>query len=309
MLVAPVLHLFGPNNEVSHVLRLLGCCCRRSVLLGELDLGTLASLPSRLNPTLLINQPALGKRLKRALCASNRRHFCVFRGRTRLDVYGARAFSCDGALVDEHGLRVSLSPAQDPLPILTDAEEEAIAQNIQPGLLRYRMVNYALVHAKRIDCRAFAPEMREEVRSWLAPICDCSELTKTVFEKLLRQSREVDGARFFDPKCLVVEAALSFCHKRDTQHFLVGEVAEKVNALLKGRHEESTMSARGVGSVLSELGIHRERVVQGYKIGLTKAVREQIHQLASAYRVLSVEDGVRRCSFCAERGASSNRIQ
>ena len=106
-----------------------------------------------------------------------------------------------------------------------------------------------------------------------------------------------------------MEAALSFCHKRDTQHFLVGEVAEKVNALLKGRHEESTMSARGVGSLLSELGIHRERVVQGYKIGLTKAVREQIHQLASAYRVLSVEDGVRRCPFCAERGASSNQIQ
>ena len=151
--------------------------------------------------------------------------------------------------------------------------------------------------------------MRDEARSWLAPICECSELTKIVLEKLLRESREIDGARFFDPKCLVVEAALSFCHKPDTHHFLVGQMTEKVNALLQGRHEEFTLSPRRAGSVLSELGLHRERVAQGYKIGLTKVVREQIHQLALSYRVLSVEDGVRRCPLCAERRASPNQIQ
>jgi len=118
-----------------------------------------------------------------------------------------------------------------------------------------------------------------------------------VFQEMLRQSREVAGDRFFDPKCVVAEAALFFCHKQDTSRFFIGELAEKVNVLLKGRHEESTMSAKGVGLVLRELGLHGERVAEGYRITLNDIMRERIHQLASDYQVLSV-DGVRRCRHC-----------
>ena len=46
--------------------------------------------------------------------------------------------------------------------------------------------------------------------------------------------------------------------------------------------------------MLRELGIHGERVAAGYTF-LTDVVREHIHQLAFDYRVLSLEDGVRRC--------------
>ncbi len=56
MPVAPVLYLFGPDGAVSQVLRLLGCLCRRPVLLGDVDFEGLATLPNRLGATLLINQ-------------------------------------------------------------------------------------------------------------------------------------------------------------------------------------------------------------------------------------------------------------
>ena len=166
MLVAPVLYLFGPESEVSQILRLLGCFCRRPILLGDVDFGSLATLPDRLGATLLINQRNLGKRVKRALSASNRRHFSVFRGNSRPDLYGAKALSCDGTLVNELGLNVSLSPALDPLPILTDADEEAMARNMQPRLLRYRMVNYEDLSVARelIAARSFRKcEMKPEV--------------------------------------------------------------------------------------------------------------------------------------------------
>jgi len=211
--------------------------------------------------------------------------------------------------MDEHGLKASLSPVQDPLPTLADAEERAIAQGFQSRLLRYRMVHYERVLGRRTDCRAFVPEMRDYAHSWLAPICDCPELTKSVFEEILRQSREVAGTRFFDPRCVVAEAALFFCHKRDTAYFFIGELAEKVNALLQGRHAESNLSAKQVGLVLRQFGIHGERVAQGYKVGLTDVVREQIHQLASDYRVLSVEDRVRRCDFCPEGVVRPKQVQ
>jgi hypothetical protein len=305
MPVAPVLYLLGPDSAVSHVLRLLGCFCRRPVLLGDVDFEGLATLPNRLGATLLINQRDLGRRVKRALLASNRRHFCVVRGRGRLDLYGAKAFSCGDCLVDGYGLRVSISPAQDPLPFLTDSEERVVAQSFQARLLRHRLVHYETVRAHTIDCNAFIPEMRDEASSWLAPIFDCRELSKSVFEEILRQSREAAGARFFDPKCVVVEAAFFFCHKPDPTHFFVGELAEKVNDLLKGRHEESNLSDKKAGLVLRDLGVYGERVAAGYKITVTDAVREQIHQLAFDYQVPPVCDGVRRCRYCREIPASS----
>jgi hypothetical protein len=52
-----------------------------------------------------------------------------------------------------------------------------------------------------------------------------------------------------------------------------------------------------VGLLLRALGIHGERVTKGYKISLTDAIREQIHRVAEAYRVVSV-DGIARCAHC-----------
>ena len=49
--VAPLLYLLGPHNETALVLRLLGCLCRRPVLLSDVDVPALATLPSHLEPT------------------------------------------------------------------------------------------------------------------------------------------------------------------------------------------------------------------------------------------------------------------
>jgi hypothetical protein len=151
--------------------------------------------------------------------------------------------------------------------------------------------------------------MREEARAWLASIYDCRVLSKSVFKEMLRQSREVSEARFFDPKCVVAEAALFFCHKQNVAHFFIGDLAQQVNVLLKGRHEDSDLSAKRVGLVLRELGVHGARVAEGYRVDLTDVVRESIHRLALDYRVLSVEDGVRRCRFCPTGRATLKQIQ
>ena len=54
--VAPLLYLHGPDNETALLLRLMGCLCRRPILLGDIDLAALATLPRNLDPTL--GQPA-----------------------------------------------------------------------------------------------------------------------------------------------------------------------------------------------------------------------------------------------------------
>jgi hypothetical protein len=297
--VSPVLYLLGPENETGLILRLLGCLCRRPILLGDVDLPALGTLPGQLGATLLIDQRNLSRSVRGALRASNRRHFFIARGKCRLDVYGAKVFSADPCSVDGAGLQACVSPAQDPLPELTDADEGEIGDDFQAKLLRFRMVSYSRVRDARLDCREFIPAMRGEIRTLLAPLWNCEELRDAVLQYLLRQSQEAAGARFTDLECVVSEAALFFCHTRaDTREFFVGQLAEKVRALLKGRHEDFNLTDKKVGSALRGLGIRSARVTAGYKILLTDSVREQIHRVAHAYQTLPVQDGIARCRHC-----------
>jgi hypothetical protein len=302
--VAPVLYLLGPDNETELVLRLLGCLCRRPVLLSDLNVPALATLPRDLDPTLLIGQRNLPRQVVRVLVASNNHRFYIARGRSQLHAYGAKALSANPESVNELDVRVTVSPALKELPMLTDAAERDFADDFQAKLLRYRMVNRQRVSAAQIDIRDFVPAMRDEARAWLAPICDCPDLQRTVSGCLLQQSREVATAGLADDRCLVAEAALFFCHEATTEQFFVGDLAERVNDLLKGRHEDRALTAKKVGLLLRALGIHGERVVKGYRILLTDSVREQIHAAARDYQVPPVQDGVARCRSC--HGKKSN---
>jgi len=197
------------------------------------------------------------------------------------------------------GVRVSLSPAHNLLPALTDTDEKEIANEFQAKLLRYRMVNHPQVSSVLLDTEKFVPAMREEVRTWLAPLCGFPDLQKSVRRSLLQQSREAEGDRFSDDRCVVAEAALFFCHTPGTEHFFIGDLAERVNDLLKGRHEDRILTNKKVGLLFRALGVHGQRVVKGYRISLTDAVREQIHEIARAYQVLPTQDGIVRCHHCA----------
>ena len=131
------------------------------------------------------------------------------------------------------------------------------------------MANHRRVVDSEPDIRDFVPAMREEVRAWLAPICDCPDLRTSVTNSLLQQSHEAEGDRLSDDRCLVAEAALFFCHKPGAAHFFIGDLAEIVNTLFKGRHEDRLLTDKRVGLLLRALGIHGQRVVQGYKILLS----------------------------------------
>ena len=59
--------------------------------------------------------------MTRVLLASNDRHFSIARGKGAISVYGAKAFASVPEFADARGVRVSLSPTQELLPMLTDA--------------------------------------------------------------------------------------------------------------------------------------------------------------------------------------------
>ena len=293
--VAPILQVFGPESEVSLGLRLLSCFCRRPILLGHVNLGSLTSLPKGLTATLMMNQRHLSGQLSQVLLASSRRHFCIAHGTGPIDLYGAKVFVREEAVRD--GLAISMFPAREPLSLFSDVEQEEIARIFQGRLLRYRFLRYQSVRDYQVDCSLFAPEWRDQARSWLAPIRDCGDLTKSVVTELLRRGSEVGGARFTDPQCVIAEAALHFCHCENIDRVFVGEIAEAANTLLVARHEEPTLSARKTGAILRQFGITGERDARGFRIELNGQLRGRIHVAASSYGVLSL-DGTTRCRHC-----------
>lgn len=295
--IAPVIFLFGPSNETGLVLRLLGCLCRRPILLSDVDVKAFATLPNELCPSLLIHHHQLTRAVIRVLVASNDRHFRVARGNGQLHTHGAKAFLGNPGFVTGTGLRISVPPSLDQLSTLTDEDEKKMASLFQPKLLRYRMVNHQRIRHAQIDARAFVPAMRDQVRMWLAPLFECPELTKTVSNCLLQQSQEIKAAGLVDATCVVAETALFFCHQAGRKSFLVGELAKKANDLLTGRHEH-VLTARKIGSILRALGFRGKRLTNGYTILLTDAVRGEIHRVANGYQVPPMQDGITRCPHC-----------
>jgi hypothetical protein len=219
---------------------------------------------------------------------------------------GAKAFSADVGSTAAPGIEVSISPSPRPRPLLTEAMEERMATDLQAKLLRYRMVYHRRVRDAKIDCEKFFPMTCEEIHPWLAPLCDCPDLRDTICDYLLEIRQDAAGQRFTDPRCVVAESALSFCHEPDRQEFFIRELADRTNALLKGRHEETELADKKAGSVLRDLGIHARRVTAGYKVSLSDAIRERIHSIAKSYRVLSLLDGVVRCRHCPGKKSHVN---
>lgn len=302
--VAPILDVFGPEIEVSRCLRLLACFCRRSLLLGYVDLGSLRTLPKGLAATLIINQRELSDRLTRVLQGSNRRHFGLAHGNGRMDLYGAKVFARAETVPGLTGLDISLPPAHEPLPPFSDVQQDELSRHFQARLLRYRLLSHDAVRQCRVDFTEFAHDLREQGHSWLAPVNGNKVLMQQVTAALKRRSGELRSSRFTDPRHLIAEAALHYCHVKNVDPVFVGDIGEAANTLLAARHEQPTLSARRTGAILREFGIAGEREARGFRIELNASTRERIHRFASSYGVLSC-DGIARCSHCARNAEVS----
>jgi hypothetical protein len=304
-LVAPVLYLNGPSREISNLMRLLSCVCYHGALLSDLNLRCLGTLPVGLPVTLLINQAHLDRRLQKSLLASTRRGFYLATGKEPLDLFGARAMS--GHLSEAGvGLTASINPQGRMLPTLSEAEEADVAKQFQSLLLGYRFCSHSRVRSVEIESPISHPGLQDELRTWLAATWDTPDVKKSVLAAFADRQEEFSSTRYEDPKCLVAEAALMFLHRGDA-HFFVGELAEKVNDLLAGRHADCRFEDRKVGATLKELGIRTHRVTKGFRVDLDDAARKQIHQVAAAYRVLSAQPGTARCTLCQSKTRANGK--
>src|SRR5207248_717498 len=306
--VAPVIFMDGPDNEVMSVLRLLNALCYHPVLVGDLDIASLATLPTGLRVTLLINQADLSPRVEKALQASTRQDLNVVSGNRSLNIFGARALR--GSFPsDQVGISLSITPRRRVLPGFNETEDRARSDEFQSRLLAYRMDNVAQVRKFTLNAASIYLGIADQMTAWLASLPKDSEVEKSLFLSFAECQERRSAARFEDPKCLVAEAALLFSHRTGAEHFYVRELAEKVNDLLLGRHADVKLEHRKIGSVLKNLGIRTHRVTKGYRVKLDENMRKRIHSVADSYRVLSITPKTKHCVHCIDEFSRSQSTE
>ncbi len=125
------------------------------------------------------------------------------------------------------------------MPELKDDMERTIDADFQAKLLRYRMVQYDAVRNSNFDSPGFIPQMQDVVQALIAPLIDCGDFRESILSSLTSRNKDCAGARFTDLNCVVVEAALAFCHDSTKEGFFVKDIADAADAILQGRNEDS----------------------------------------------------------------------
>jgi hypothetical protein len=297
----PTLVVSGP--DMSHAItffRLLGCVCRRGLLLAEFSRNSFRYLPMALRPTLLVSQPYLARTMTSLLRASNYRGLFVPGNRgTVLDIACSKAvyWGMEGGadLLDDTALHLALPPARRDLPQLGVREQDQIANLFQPQMLMYRCRTFHRVREPRPASSSPTLPNSEIARNLAACIPGESDFAQTLIPFLQHQEQDALARRSCDVNSAVVEVIWAQSH--ETKEIAVSQIAELTNALLRCRGEVLVYSGQEIGWKLKNLGFYRRRNGTGMVLRFSRESRILAHQLARHYGLtLAAIDGCRDCA-------------
>lgn len=315
--VAPCFVVTGPGAEAHLLFELLGCLVRHPLPLVHISMAGLRYLPQRLNLTLLIGHPPTSERDLQMLLATTLPDSYLACGTGIVNLYGARAVYLGSTLNDDISqdalFHVHLGPSQCNVPIVGASDRRAIALRFQPRFLGYRVRNVSRVRTCDWEPPRFVSALRVLARVLAACMVDAPELQAGVGPLLQGQQEDVRAERWFDLRCIAIEALLAHCHSKCESQAYVGEITHTAVTISKSRGQTATLEPRRMGTILRKsLGFFPTRDNKGYKIVWTYDIRRRIHKLARDFEVESVRHAVVGCDLCAEIvvvGGSCRRVR
>jgi len=254
--------------------------------------------------TLLIDDGPTSRSVRSLLAASNdRRVFISWKGKL-INLFCAKAAYCGLALndgnVDGTVLHINVPPSRGRLPILDANAQREITEKLQPKMQAYRCRNISKVRESSVDFPEFESKLRILARVLGAGIVDAPKLLADLKQLLSGFEDQARAERWRDLRCVTIEALLCHTHSRKEEKVHVGKVTQTANAILKGRGESAAFEPETIGPIVRLLGFTPKRDSKGKAIHFTDRVRRRIHQLARAYDVAAVQEGVAKCPLCRE---------
>jgi hypothetical protein len=298
---APTLIVDGPTIEVRFLFALLGCCVRRPLHLAALNIDALVALPPNLCPTLLLDALQVSPSTLNVLSNATSNTY-VFLGNKCANIRAAKVLSLQNMRSDESrpiGLHLNLTPISEKIPLINAEDAKRLADEIQPRLLMYRCLNFDAVKRSRTDI----PDLPSAFRllAWVfgSAIVGSPELQSGLEIVLRGEYETIRQGMWTDPSGVIIEAALSFCHRQDADVVYVGKIADTANLILQARSGYGQLEAKKVGTMLRGLGFAPKRNAGGFCIQLDEQTRKRIHQLARDFDVAAIQEGIAaRCTSC-----------
>ncbi len=310
--LAPGLAITGCADEADRLLRTLRAICYHPVLLVGVTSATLESIRWRLNPTLLIVEPALSKRMAVLLgCSTGRGYVARIKADggqsyTPPDYFGPKAvylgedMSTNSEL--RHYLRINTSTvppveSQRAVPL-----SEELKQRLQNQLLAYRLRSMPAVIASEFNVVGLSPEANAIAAALGKCVVDAPLLQAEIVSLLTPFSDHQLAERTDDLGTLAVGAALALCHQGKDQ-VRVGEIAAEVNRVQKDRGERLQFSAEKVAHRLKRAGLLTRRLgASGNGLLFDRVTKLLLHEVASAYGCGGSTNGKENlhCPLCVE---------
>jgi hypothetical protein len=293
--------IIGPESlQGRQVFRLLSCLFRRPLPLSDVSLSGLCALPSGLCPSLFLEQRELSTQSKKFLYASGARDtFIPWRGRL-VNLGWAKVIRSEEPLRNFTGggsaIEIPVDPGVWSLPWFDVVIQREIANRFQARLLTYRLNNIRQIVNPLVDFPDFVQPVREVACCLTGCVPDMPYVESEMTSLLEDRNLQVQKERETEPKSIVIETMLSFCHQKK-KFVRVAELAKAVNAISEQEGEMLKLSPEAVGHKLKPLGLNTKRIdAQSRGLFLTEANRQLIHRLAWDYGVTKTRD--LRCTDC-----------
>lgn len=301
----PCLVLTGPAHEAMLVLQTLEVLCYCPFRVGAFKSVNLKDIPWAANPTLLIYEPNLDKRMAALLGSSTSRGFLQFMGGYRFDLWGPKAiYVGDGHGMKSipHSIHINVTaPASAEQPPQYQLLGETI-EDLKSQLLRYVQRNLEKVRRSEFAVSGPSSETRAVANSLGRCIVDAPELQTELAALLMPHAQQQIADRSDSLEALVAGAAFALCHQGKDQIF-VKEIATEVNRLQEIRGTTLRVSPEKAGHALKKAGLLTRRLSQaGNGLTLNGSTRALLHEVAATYlgEDSITEEGNLHCPLCTE---------
>ena len=293
------------TGQGSQLMRLLGCLYRRPLLLGQTTLAGICSLPLDLQPALFIeNGKGDGQLLKLLRLLNAPDAYVPWKGRL-INVRCAKVICSEESLPSDllgaGFTEIRVPPARRSLPILDQHAQQQIAEEFQPQLLKFRLVNHYRARVSEFDAPDLSSDVRELAGSLGTSVPDEPGFQGEIARALQGQSDQILLKSETDLDSVVIEAMLDLCHEKDRQSFHVADVSNHANKILERRGELLEMNPWTVGGRLNKLGISTKKLDSaGRGALLLNTMRDRVHKLAWERKLSTIYDHAGDCSQCKD---------
>lgn len=280
-LAAPIALLV--SGDFSHAMSLfagLRLCSRRALALAEVDRAFLRKLPWQILPTLLINASTCSPKILATLQHTNVPGFVMAGPRSSvLSVAAPRAiYVPDAAEEDEppvNVVRVHLPPRRTQGPCVRAHELREQTSQLQRAALAYRFHFWRDHRGPAAPPRPVCPSLQD---LFFSAIPNQNQHQKDLLSFLEDQRNGARDRALVDPDRALVEVLWGPAH--ECKELSVGNITDRLNALLRSRGENKVFNSVEVGFRLRNLGIERRRGQNAKLVIVNREMIGHLHDLA-----------------------------